>query len=203
MQRARVCVHRARSMCKSPNSSESLPRVCRCVQPPTGGSRALAAKAEVLSRSSRIDSSRPTAFPFTLHASMPRKRFALQVHDVAIRQQHVDGVYSLGANESAVAHIEVNQLAAAEREREWCQDTRHTSHVTRHTSHVTRHTSHVTRHTSHITHHTSHFAGRPFYRHFYTLRNNPWSQPVNLFCPRKCMRKIVGVASDEQLGCDV
>ena len=73
--------------------------------------------------------------------SMPRERFALQVHDVAIRQQHVDGVYSLGADESAVPHVDFHQLAAAASDVNGFR-----THVTCRTSHVTRHTSHVTRH---------------------------------------------------------
>ena len=47
--------------------NESLRRVRRGVLPPTAGSRALAAKADVVSRSIRGDSMRPSAFPFTLH----------------------------------------------------------------------------------------------------------------------------------------
>ena len=80
-----------------------------------------------------------TSMPLT---SMPRERFALQVHDVAIRQQHIDGIHSLGADESAVAHVDVNQLAAAASDVSGFR-----THVTRYTSHVTRHTSHVTRNT--------------------------------------------------------
>ena len=67
IQNSGVYVHRACSMCKSLNRNESLRRVRRCVQPPTAGSRALAAKADVVSRSCRGDSTRPSAFPCTLH----------------------------------------------------------------------------------------------------------------------------------------
>ena len=145
MQRARVCVHCACSMCKSPVSSESLPRVRRCAQPPTGGSRALAAKAEVLSRSSRGDSSRPTAFPFTLHQCPLHQ---CPVNALLCRYMMLQFGSSILTASTALGPMRAQSRTSMSisllQQRGNVNGFR--TQVTCRTSHVTHHTSHVTRH---------------------------------------------------------